>query len=387
MEAVRARQFRFARIRAASGRLNYFIGISPEQYAALKRAAYERGVGFIVLGSRVSGPRSRQQTLHPALACALPLSDNRRTASGTYPGAAGVLIDKTAIKEDGRESVYTSDVTVLLIDKSGRSPAALERTALALERDFRELDTSFPIKFFAAMQGRAFASEAELLSFGVRHLARNLPADRRFTDEELAAGFRELYCTINLPQNRFERGDAVNGAWNAVLTSISFSLALGFHPIVPLVGFSFGFCGRWLARFKAWITQAPADTPLRNAAALAADAVIGIGVMTLIVNPIGGYGIVLSRILGASVLHTLSKGSVRLALDKHFSQRDSSAQRAGVFLAIGINFLQGLATAYIYAGSGWATAVQIAAAAAGLGWVFLPCALRRPRATPVRPVC
>ncbi len=54
--------------------------------------------------------------------------------------------------------------------------------------------------------------------------------------------------------------DVGNGLLSALLLSVSFYLTLGLHLVVPAMGFLFGFCGRYLARFRAWITREPADT-------------------------------------------------------------------------------------------------------------------------------
>lgn len=382
LDGLRCGLYRFARLRSGAGRLNYLVGLSPEQLGRLRSEARRRGLGLALLGSRVSGPRLRQRQLDPVLMRTLPLHATRRIPSATYPGVEGVRIEKVAIKELGRESPHTSDLSVILID-AARSSEELDRAAGELERDLRALGCSFPIKVFAGLEGRRFRSEAEFRSFGASYLERSLDAGHGVPREALERAFSELYAPLGLPRPLFSWRDAANGGFNGALASISFSLALGFHPVVPAVGFAFGFLGRHLARLKSWIAGAPADTFLSNALALAVDAAIGAGVMALAVNPLAGYGIPADRILWTSALHTLSKGSVRLAFDKHFSSQASGRQGLGVFLAASVNFLQGLATAYVYGGSRAALALQIGMAAAGLGLVFrapLARLLRRRRA-------
>lgn len=204
LAGLRAGRYRFARIRAASGRLNFLIGVSPVQLRALRAAAREHGVGFALLGSRVSGPRSRQRNLKPALAQTLPLTARYRTPSATYPGAEGIVIDKTAIKEEGLRSVHTSDLSVILVD-ARRSREELARLAESLERRFAELGCSFPIKVFPGLEDSRFRDEGEFAAFGARHLARRLPPGRALAESALREGFAELYATLNLPRRELAR--------------------------------------------------------------------------------------------------------------------------------------------------------------------------------------
>lgn len=370
LDGLRCGLYRFARLRAASGRLNYLIGVSPEQLAVIRREARRRGLGLALLGSRVSGPRVRQRELDPVLSRTLPLHTTRRLPSATYPGVEGVRIEKTAIKERGARDPHTSDLSVILVDLSRRPSEELDRAARELEHDLKSLRCSFPIKVFAGLEGRRFCSEAEFRSFGASYLERHLDAGHGVPRAALERAFSELYAPIGLPRPAFSWRDAANGAFNALLASVSFSLALGFHPVVPAAGFAFGFLGRHLARLKAWVAGAPADTFLSNGLALAVDAGIGACVMALAINPLAGYGIPAGRILWTSALHAFSKGSVRLAFDKHFSSQASGRQGLGVCLAASVNFLQGLATAYVYGGSRAALLLQVGMAAVGLGLVF-----------------
>lgn len=370
LAGVRSGRYRFARLRTASGRLNLLIGLSPRQLARLRLEARRRGLGMALLGSRVSGPRSRQRTLHPVLAEALPLEAERRTPSPSWPGADGLRIEKTAIKEFGLDDPRTSDLTVVLIDPSRRPDAVLAREALEMELSFRGLGASFPIKVFPSLDGLRFASEEEFVAHGGRYLARQLPSGRAPAEAELRRAYAELYSPLQLPRPVFVRADLVNGAWNAALASLSFSAALDFHPIVPAAAFAFGLGGRYLARLKAAVAGSPAETPLSNAAALALDGAIGAGLMALVLNPAAGWGIPFERVVQASVLHTASKGSWRLWLDKRYASRGHGEQARGVFLSSALNFAIGLVTAFVYAGRPAAWALQAALAGVGLSLAF-----------------
>lgn len=370
LAGVRSGRYRFARLRAASGRLNLLIGLSPRQFSQLRLEARRRGLGLALLGSRVSGPRSRQRTLDPVLAEVLPLESESRTPSPSWPGAAGLRIEKTAIKEFGLEDPRTSDLTVVLIDPSRRPEAALAREALEMELSFRQLGASFPIKVFPALEGRRFASEEEFVEHGGGFLARHLPTGRVRDEADLRRAFAELYAPVQLPRPVFVRADIVNGLWNALLASLSFSAALGFHPVVPAAAFAFGLGGRYLARLKSAVAGVPAETPVSNAAALAVDGAIGAALMALVLNPTAGWNIPLSRVLQASVLHALSKGSWRLWLDKRYASRGQTQQARGVFLASALNFGIGLVTAFVYAGRPAAWVLQAALASVGLALAF-----------------
>lgn len=363
-------KYRFARIRSAAGRLNYFIGISPEQLALMNSEAQRRGLGLIALGSRVSGPRVRQRELHAALSHALQLQSTLRSPSPTYPGARGIVIDKTAIKEFGPQDARSSDISLFLIDPRGRDEKELHDLAVELEYRFRAMGCSFPIKVFPSFEGRVFRGEKDFLDFGRAYLRRRLQDAPPFSDVELGQAFKELYMTIGMSSAPFRVDDLWTGALNALLAGISFSIALKFHPIVLLVGFLFGLTGRHLARFKAWIASGASESFLSNSLALLADAVIGASAMALLINPLAGMGIPLERILWASVLHTLSKGTVRLYFDKRYWGQPHQGQQRGVRLSALVSFLQGLTTSYIYAGSLLAVALQTAVSIFGLTLVY-----------------
>jgi len=370
LDGVRRGRLRFARVRSASGRLNFLIGVSPDQLGAIRSEARRLGLGLALYGSRVSGPRLRQRELSPALRRALPLVSDRRSASAAYPAVEGVRIEKTTIKEHGLRDPRTSDLSVMVVAPDLMPRRELEAAAVELEKRLRGLGCTFQLRVFHSFGGRRFLSEPDFVDFGASFLQGNLPRGHDFSRAEIERGFAELYAPVNLPRRSFFRSDVVNGAWNAALASLSFQLALGWHPVVALTGFCFGLFGRYLARFKTWIARDPADTFASNTTALLADAAIGICVMSLVINPAAGFGIRLKTIVWASLLHTLSKGSLRLALDKRFSTGALARQRLGVFLTASLNFLQGLATAYIYAGSRLALALQLGMALVGLFLVY-----------------
>jgi hypothetical protein len=369
LAGVRDGRYRFAKLRAASGRLNYLLGFNEAQLAALRAEARRLGVGLAIYGSRVSGPRSRQKTLDPVLDRALALVADKRSASATYPAAEGVRIEKTHIKEFGMDDPRTSDLTVMLID-ARRSPAQLEETARRLELRLQGLGVSFPVRVFAGFEGSAFRSLADFQAWGSAYLRKSLGGAPELSEARLKRAHSELYATINVARWPFARGDLVNGLLGAALLSGSFALTMGWHPVVAAAGFGFGLTGRHLARLRAWIANEPDDTFLTNALALACDAAIGIAVMALFINPLGGYGLALSRIAGASSLHTMSKGALRLFIDKTFSRGAMGAQRWGAALTLGLSFAQGLVTACVYQGRPWAAPLQFALALAGCALVF-----------------
>ncbi|MBI4051339.1 MAG: hypothetical protein HY400_02420 [Elusimicrobia bacterium] len=370
MDAIREGMYRFARIRTASGRLHHLIGISPQQFKILRREARQYKVGFILLGSRVSGPRIRQKELNPVLKQALPLQALKRTPSPTYPGAEGVVIDKTAIKELGSENIHTSDLSIILVDPVRRSSEELFEVAKGLEIRFRQLGCSFPVRVFSQLEERCFYSERDFVGFGRDYLKRLLSKGHPFSDADVEQAFGELYAPLNLTPRLFGIRDLAAGVWNAFLAGVSFSLALKFHPVILAVGFGFGLMGRYMARLKAWVATAWGDTFVSNAGALLADASVGFCVMAGVINPVASLGIGLEKIAWTSLLHTLSKGSLRLFLDKIYSVDVERRQAEGVIVASSLNFLQGLATAYIYAGNSWAVYCQFFLTGLGLYLVF-----------------
>lgn len=365
-----------ARVRAASGRLNLLLGVSPAQLAALRREAQARRVGLVLIGSRVSGPRARQRTLHPALEACLPLKTDRRAPSALFRGAQGVEIDKTAIKDYGPEDPRTSDLSIVLVDPR-RSPAEAAALAEELEALFAAEGWGFPVRFFARLNDTLHRSEAEFQATGVRYLRGLMPPDAAFTDEQLRAALGELYTTVNMPRRLLGWGDVRNGAVTMALFAASFSLGLGFRwPLLP-IGFFFGLIGRYLARFRAAVATSFGDGLVSNASALAIDGLQGALIMGCLINPATGLGLPLRAVLTGSFSHTLAKGSLRLFLDKVYASGDERRQSRGVLLTAALNFLQGVVTSFVYAGSRAALALQAGLCLLGAALLFGPAVRRK----------
>lgn len=179
----------------ASGRASLLLGLDRSELARIESTARSQETGLILVGSRISGPRLRQRTLHPALAAALPLSASRREASALDPGAEGLSIEKTRIKEYGRRDPRTSDLTVALI--SPREGA--ERKALAedIERTLNGRGWSFPARVFAVWDGAVLKNEEDFRTAGETYL-RALAPGASFPAQQWRAALAELYLTVNL---------------------------------------------------------------------------------------------------------------------------------------------------------------------------------------------
>lgn len=182
-------------IRAASGRPNRLLGLTRADLDWVEEAARARGAGLALVGSRVSGPRLRQRSLHPALAAALPLRASRREASALDPGAEGVEIDKTAIKDFGRLDPRTSDLTIALIDaRTGEARAAL---ASDLERALNGRGWDFPARVFSVWDGAVLRNEEDFRAAGELYL-RALAPEAGFSSEQWRAALAEMYFGVNL---------------------------------------------------------------------------------------------------------------------------------------------------------------------------------------------
>lgn len=367
--ACAAGEYPSCEIRAASGRLNPLLGVGRGAYKRMRELAALHGVGLILIGSRVSGPRSRQRTLHPALQV-LPLATRKRAASAIDPGAEGVRIDKTLIKEYGRHDPRSSDLSVFLVDPV-RPRSALTAVAVTLERSFNELGLSFPVRVFEDLDGVALRREEDFVAEGAKYLAALAP-EAGFTLEQRREALGELYTTLNLPRPLLVAADWRNGALVAASFSASFSLGLGFHWCLPAVGFAFGLFGRYLARLRAGTARALGDGWAGNAAALALDAAIGASSMGLIVVPAASLPLGWGAIAAGSLTHTLAKGSLRLWLDKRFAAGALAGQSRGVAFTAALNFAQGALTSLVYAGSELAWALQLGVCAAGAALLFGP---------------
>ncbi len=367
-------------IRSASGRLNRLLGLTPEQYRRVQTLAAERRVGLLLVGSRVSGPRARQRSLHPALS-SLPLVTDHRAASALDPGAKDIRNEKTVIKEYGRDDPRTSDLTVVLID-ARRTDDELSALAVELETAFNALGFTFPVRVFARLHKGRWRKEDDFRAEGEGYL-RSLAPDSSFRPEELREAVGELYTPVNLPRPLLVRADWRNAALTSVLLSASFSLGLGFHWILPVVGFTFGLFGRYLSRLRAGTARVLGDAWLGNGVALAVDAAIGASMMGFLVVPAAGLAIPWSAILAGSATHTLAKGTMRLWLDKRYAAGTLSRQSRGVAAVSALNFAQGVVTSFVYAGSRAAWLLQLAVCLAGAALLFGP--LLRRAASPVEP--
>ncbi|MBI4369261.1 MAG: hypothetical protein HY547_03415 [Elusimicrobia bacterium] len=367
----RAGHYRFAQGRSASGRLHLIIGVSPEQWRQLRALAKKYNVALILSGSRVVGPRTRQVTFHPAIASAMPLEVNRRLPSLTYPAINNVRITKETIKELGFDNPLTSDINIEVLDPK-RPPHEHRAIATAIAHEIKNLDFSFPVRVNYEMDGIRYVNEKNVLEQGVGFLKRNLPQGNAGSDRELEAAFQELYIPINLRRSLFSRHDFYNGVLLAALDSVSFGLTLGFHPIIPITGLIFGLIGRYLARLRSSIAFHWGDTVISNFLAILTDAAIGISLMTVIVNPIAGYGITLQSLAATSLRHTLARGTLRLFVDKIASVRPARIQALGVSLTITLNFFLGILTGYVYAGRPTAYALQTILAVMGTMIIFGP---------------
>ncbi|HAZ08122.1 MAG TPA: hypothetical protein DCZ01_06285 [Elusimicrobia bacterium] len=252
---------------------------------------------------------------------------------GTWrAGPVAVLVD--ALRPESELHVLAEDIQTGLEREGGR-----------------------PVQVLARFQGRIPRCEADF-SDGVAELLALLPDNALRETSDLRKAARELYCPINLPRRLLGSRDFGNGLLGAAVFTASFSLALGFHGIAPTLGFVYGLFGRYLARGRAWISFSMGNGPKGNAVALAVDAVHGIALMTLVINPAAGLGISLRRIIGTSVCHTLSKGAMRLFIDKRFSVEGHDRQAMGVTLSTLADFCHGLTTSFMYAGWAAAGAVQ-----------------------------
>ncbi|MBI3554074.1 MAG: hypothetical protein HY077_16380 [Elusimicrobia bacterium] len=355
--------------RAASGRLNHLLGLDRERLAVLKAEAARRRVGLVVLGSRVSGPRSRQRALHPALMHCLPLTADRRAPAALYPGAEGVAIDKTSIKDFGVNDPRSSDLSLILVD-ARRADGELEALARELELDLNSRGWGFPVRVFARLHGRTFRSEGEFLKVNGEYL-RSLSSEV-LDEKAVRAASRELYMTLNLPRRFLTWDDLRNGLLTAGMGCVALTAALGFRWAVPAVAFVFGLFGRYLARLRAGVAFGLGNGFAGNAAAMGMDALIGISAMAGLINPLAHFGLPFSKIVAASVSHTLARGGLRLFLDKRFSTGDEKRQAHGVIITMSLNCLQGMATSFYYTGAVWANFLQWVLAGGGIILIFGP---------------
>ncbi|MBI5202922.1 MAG: hypothetical protein HY925_15120 [Elusimicrobia bacterium] len=174
----------------------------------------------------------------------------------------------------------------------------------------------------------------------------------------------------------FMAEDVRNGAIDAVLSTASFSVALGFHPVVPVVAFVDGMLGRHWSRLRWKIATEGGDGVGANAAALATHVAIGAAKFGLVVNPIAGYGIPLASVLRVSVANSLSKGTFKIAFDKAFAENGERHRAWGVCMASITSFGQGLLCGLVYKGHSLASSLQTGFAVFGVGLLLAPAAKR-----------
>lgn len=182
--------------------------------------------------------------------------------------------------------------------------------------------------------------------------------------------------------------DVLNAFLGAAVFTASFGVSLGLHPVVPLIGFLYSLMGRRLARFKAGIALGRGDGLLGNGLALAFDAGLGTATMALLIKPAMSLELTLAAIAWTSARHTLSKGTLRLAIEKRCCCGSERAQALGVTSTILLDFVQGALTGFVYAGSKPALAAQCALAALGAALLLarpVRKALRAPAASASRP--
>jgi hypothetical protein len=365
--ALRSRVLEFATLRSASGRKNHLIGLSQPQLTEMRRIAAEFGVELALYGSRVSGPRIRQRALHPVLARALPLKELARRSSSKYPGASGVEIKKTVIKEFGLEDPRTSDLTELVIDLLGRQSKVMREIGDALEDRFSHLGATFPIRVFAEPLDQRLQSRNDVRNFVARHLNSLLKGDHGFSRRQIAEAAEELFAFTGRGIVVLRWSDLLNGLLAAGTTSLSFSIVLGFHPVVPCVGFLMGLFGRHLARLRAYLCDHGEHLAIHRG--LIFDFLFGLFLMACIVNPIAGYGIHFGSVLMGSLLHSVSKGYVRLAIDLMFANGSFRQQALGVLVNTFVAVVLGLITSLAYTGSAWAYAAHLSIFILGVGLV------------------
>ncbi|MCY1018671.1 hypothetical protein [Pyxidicoccus sp. MSG2] len=194
-------EYPFSRICAASGRANYLLGVSQVGLAELEQVARAYETGLVLIGSRVSGPRVRQRTLHPVLEAALPLLERRRAPSAVFRGAEGLEIDKTVIKDFGTDDPRSSDLSVVLV-QAHFSEERFCQVATELEERFAAMDWGFPVHFFGGLRGEYFRNEAHFQRQGVAYLRSQLPPQVCFPEQEICIALKELYFAINLSGTR-----------------------------------------------------------------------------------------------------------------------------------------------------------------------------------------
>ncbi len=170
--------------------------------------------------------------------------------------------------------------------------------------------------------------------------------------------------------------DVCNGAFEAVLTTVTMSAALGYHPVIPIVSFIDGAIARHWSRMRYRIVEKGADGFAANSVALATHMLIGAAKFGFFINPIAGYKIAAPLILRVSTANSLSKGSYRLVFDKAFGDGGERKRARGVCFSSVIHLGQGLLCSMAYRGSRLATLLQCGFAGVGILLLMAPSAKR-----------
>ena len=102
--------------------------------------------------------------------------------------------------------------------------------------------------------------------------------------------------------------------------------------------------------------------------------------MSLVINPIVGLGLDFSTIAWVSIVHTVSKGGLRLAVDKRFSTAELHRQALGVSATALLDLSLGVVTSLAYAAILPARLLQTLLGALGLYLLFGRAAPARARA-------
>ena len=318
-------------VRAASGERRALASLTREHMGVIRGAARRNGAGFVLMGAAAFGR-------------CLPFEEDLR------PG-----------------------LTLLLVDAE-RSSSELDALAVALQAELSAAQLPFPVRVLARLRGRYHRFEEDFIETAMASL-RTEPSAAEARGADLRAEAASLYAPVALPRRLLTWSDFWTAVLGACVFTASFSIGLGFHWIAPVLGFTYGLLGRYLARIRAGIAFALGDGPAGNAAALAYDAVHGAALFGLIIDPAAGLGIPWARVLSTSVTHTLSKGALRLVLDKRFSTGREQRQSWGVVATTVLDFAQGVVTSFVYAGAQWAFILQASLAVVGLYLLFV----RRPR--------
>jgi hypothetical protein len=370
-------------VRTASGRKTFLIGISSEQYKRIKELAQRYQVGLILVGSRVSGPRSHQRNYSKVLLECLPLSSHRRKNSATIQGVDNVLIEKLKIKEFGKLNPQTSDLSIFIVNKNSFSEARISEIAKVIEEDLNGVIESFPVRVFPKANGETIESEQHYLRRGAQFLRQNNKSDKVFSDRDYLDAYRELYMTVNIREKVFYKSDLINALLNSAVLSFSFALTIGFHPVVAIAGLLMGLIGRYFSRAVGYISNNFTNPALSLLMGLSFRSTIGFLLMAVLINPMAGFGFTLLAIATYTITHSITKGVIQVALSKTYYDKNIRKQSIGVFLGILVNFLTSLFTGLNYIGDNRGLILQVFFVATGLVMIYLD--YRKNHQTPLTP--